>query len=98
MGDFLAKKYCITNHEHDAGKSTERSTPRTPYSLAMAVAVLLLAVSSFVGGTDHGIGSVIVFPEGPTAAMGSRFRMCTSRCSGTSRTTCTRSIPVASAV
>jgi Flp pilus assembly pilin Flp len=27
--------------------------------LAMAVGVLLLAVSSFVGGTDHGIGSVI---------------------------------------
>ncbi len=25
----------------------------------MAVGVLLLAVSSFVGGTDHGIGSVI---------------------------------------
>jgi hypothetical protein len=28
-------------------------------ALAMAVGVLLLAVSSFVGGTDHGIGSVI---------------------------------------
>jgi hypothetical protein len=27
--------------------------------LAMAVGVLLLAVSTFVGGTDHGIGSVI---------------------------------------
>ena len=27
--------------------------------LAMAVGVLLLAVSSFVGGTDHGIGSVM---------------------------------------
>ena len=27
--------------------------------LAMAVGVLLLAVSSFFGGTDHGIGSVV---------------------------------------
>jgi Flp pilus assembly pilin Flp len=27
--------------------------------LAMAVGVLLLAVSSFLGGTDHGIGSVV---------------------------------------
>jgi len=27
--------------------------------LAMAVGVLLLAVSSFVGGADHGIGGVI---------------------------------------
>ena len=30
-----------------------------PIAPAMAVGVLLPAVSSFVGGTDHGIGSVI---------------------------------------
>ena len=38
----------------------ERGQATVEYAgLAMAVGVLLLAVSSFVGGTDHGIGSVI---------------------------------------
>jgi Flp pilus assembly pilin Flp len=41
-------------------RGDERGQGTVEYvGLAMAVGVLLLAVSSFVGGTDHGIGSVI---------------------------------------
>jgi Flp pilus assembly pilin Flp len=31
--------------------------------LAMAIGVLLIAVGSFLGGKDHGIGSVVTLPR-----------------------------------
>jgi Flp pilus assembly pilin Flp len=44
----------------DRIRRDERGQGTVEYvGLAMAVGVLLLAVSSFLGGTDHGIGSVV---------------------------------------
>ena len=37
--------------------------------LAMAIGVLLIAVGSFLGGKDHGIGSVVPLPQGSSVAL-----------------------------
>src|SRR4051794_33084589 len=37
--------------------------------LAMAIGVLLIAVGSYLGGKDHGIGSVMTLGRSPSAAL-----------------------------
>jgi Flp pilus assembly pilin Flp len=45
----------------DRVRRDERGQATVEYAgLAMAVGVLLLAVGSFLGGKDHGIGAIVV--------------------------------------
>ncbi len=45
----------------------ERGQATVEYAgLAMAVGVLLLAVGSFLGGKDHGIGAIVTVPPSPS--------------------------------
>jgi Flp pilus assembly pilin Flp len=62
--------------------------------LAMAIGVLLLAVGSYLGGKDHGIGSVVPLTGRPKTP-GSKPRTRISRAIGCSDVTMTASIPAA---
>ena len=44
----------VRRHDDEAGQGTVEYA-----GLAMAIGVLLLAVGSYLGGKDHGIGSVV---------------------------------------
>jgi Flp pilus assembly pilin Flp len=44
----------VRRHDGEAGQGTVEYA-----GLAMAIGVLLLAVGSYLGGKDHGIGSVV---------------------------------------